>query len=201
MGAATLEFYVEVLNDALGLLSDAGADHLVIGSVATKCLLSQPLDPAEDMDVLIRHRDADKLLDVFSRRGYATHRRDPRWIYKAARPDVTIDLIFRAGESIELDEQHLARATTRETEGIPLPVPAPEDLLIMKAVFDRYDRPGRWYDAISLMRHLPMDWEYLAQRGRELAPRRVLSLLPYAADSRISIPEMALSRLELEKHS
>jgi hypothetical protein len=201
MGAATREFYIEVLNDALRIIDDADADHLVIGSIATKCLLSQSLDPTEDLDVLVRPKDTERLLDAFSKNGYATHRRDPRWIYKAGRPDVTIDLIFRAGESIELDEQHLARGTTKEIDGLSLPVPAPEDLAIMKAVFDRDDRPGRWYEAIALLRGLPIDWDYLTQRGRDVAPRKVLSLLLYAADAGIPVPDEAFSRLELEKRS
>jgi hypothetical protein len=195
VGGATQDYYLEVLHDTIRILDDAGGDHLVIGGLATRGLLDMPLSLEEDIDVLIRPEDADGLLDRFSAERYATHRHDDGWIYKAAKPDVTVDLIFRAGEVIRLDEQHLARATEIEMEGVTLPVPAAEDLIVMKAVFDADDRQGRWYGAISLLQHREIDWIYLAERGFTYAPRRVLSLLLYAADLGLRIPDEAISRL------
>jgi hypothetical protein len=195
MGAATPEFYRQVLQESFAIIEAAGADYLLIGSLATRALLDMPPDEKEDIDALVRLNDAEKLLDAFAKKGYATYRRDPRWIFKAARPDVTVDLIFRAGERIEIDDEHLAHSTTVDVEGVPLRLPGPEDLIIMKAVFDGPDRPGRWYDALKLMRHLPIDWEYLARRGTELAPRRVLSLLLYATDAGVGVPGAAVSAL------
>jgi hypothetical protein len=197
MGGATREFFLEVLRDALRILEAARADHLVIGSLATGALLRRGLDASDDVDVLIRARDAERLLDTFSGEGYATHRRDERWIYKVARPDVTIDLIFRAGEVIELDEEHLKRATTADLAGVPLPVPAPEDLAVMKAVFDGEDRRGRFYEALSILRACPIDWDYLVERGREQAPRRTLALLAFAADDGIDVPDGIVARLRV----
>lgn len=195
MGGATRQFYVEVLEEALGIIDAAGAEYLVIGSVATRGLLGRPLSEAEDVDVLVGMEDAERLLDVFTQAGYATHRRDEKWIYKVGRPDVTIDLIFLAGERIRLDPEHLSRSTATERDGISLPVPAPEDLAIMKAVFDAEDRQGRWYEALSILRRFPIDWDYLARRGLQHAPRRVLSLLLYASDEGIAVPDEALSAL------
>lgn len=195
MGGATREFYLEVLEEALGIIADARADHLVIGGLATKALLEMPLSAYEDIDVLIRREDAERLLEVFSRAGYATYRRDEGWIYKAARPDVTVDLIFGAAETVHLDGEHLGRSTTASLEGIALRVPAPEDLVVMKALFDADDRQGRWYGALSILRRFPIDWDYLAERGAAHAPRRILSLLLYASDIGIAVPDSALSRL------
>jgi hypothetical protein len=195
MGGATRDFYVDVLAEALSLLSARGADHLVIGGLASRALLSMPLSEAEDVDVLVRPDDAGALLEAFARQGYATSRPDERWIYKAAMPDVTIDLIFRAGERIELDDEHLSHSTTVELEGIPLPVPAPEDLAVMKAVFDGQNRQGRWYGALDLLRHFSIDWDYLVRRGHELAPARVLSLLLYASEDGVDVPDSAIGQL------
>jgi hypothetical protein len=195
VGGATRDFYLEVLRDAIRLFEDADTDHLVIGGLATRGFLDMRLNLAEDIDVLIRQEDADALVDRFSVDGYSTHLRDEGWIYKAAKPDVTVDLIFRAGERIRLDDVHLARSRTIQIEGVTLPVPAPEDLIVMKAVFDADDRQGRWYGAISLLRHLPIDWDYLAERGAMFAPRRVLSLLLYVVDLGIPVPDEAVSRL------
>ncbi len=195
MGGATRDYYLEVLQDAINILDEADADYLVIGGLATRGLLDMPLNLAEDIDVLVRPEDADGLLTRFSAQTYATHRRDEGWIYKAAKPDVTVDLVFRAGEVILLDQLHIARSTTIQMEGVTLPVPSPEDLVVMKAVFDADDRQGRWYGAISLLQQVAIDWLYLAERGAKYAPRRVLSLLLYATDLGIRVPDEAVSRL------
>jgi Uncharacterised nucleotidyltransferase len=186
---------VDVVRDALGLLSASDADHLVIGGLASRAMLSMPISEAEDVDVLVRPEDAGALLDDFARHGYATSRPDHRWIYKAAMPDVTVDLIFRAGERIELDDEHLSRARTVELGGVPMPVPAPEDLAVMKAVFDGQDRQGRWYGAIDLLGRCQIDWDYLVHRGEMVAPARVLSLLLYASEDGVEIPPGAIEQL------
>jgi Nucleotidyl transferase of unknown function (DUF2204) len=196
MGGPTRAFHQAVLRDAVRMLGASGADHLVIGGLASRALLSMPSDEAEDIDVLIRVDDAEDLLRLFARRGFSTHRHDERWIYKAAMPDVTVDLIFRAGENIELDDEHLARSTTADLDGITLPVAAPEDLAVMKAVFDgEGGRQGRWYGALAMLRRSPIDWDYVAFRGETHAPRRVLSLLLYAADAGVDVPDRVMSRL------
>jgi Uncharacterised nucleotidyltransferase len=184
-----------VLREALRILDAAEAPHIVIGGVATRAVLGMPLSVAEDIDLLIRAEDAERLLGAFERAGYATHRHDERWIYKAARPDVTADLIFRAGERIELDEQHLARSRTTILEEIPLRVPAAEDLVVMKAVFDAEDRQGKWYGALTILRRSEIDWDYLVERGSLHAPTRLLSLLLYALDAGIVVPPPTLEHL------
>jgi hypothetical protein len=195
VGGATRAFYLEVLGEALDIIGDAGADHLVMGGVAERIHFGRPLSPTEDVDVLVRPGDAEPLLDRFADRGYTTHRRDDSWIFKAARPDVTIDLIFRAGETIELDDQHLARSRAAERDGTSLRIPAPEDLTVMKAVFDSPDRDGNWYTAVEILRRLPIDWDYLGERGTRHAPRRVLSLLLYVADLGVDVPAELVRRL------
>jgi hypothetical protein len=195
VGGATRAFYLEVLGEGLGLIGDSGADHLVIGGIAEQVHFGRPLNPSEDIDVLIRLADAEPLLDRFTERGYTTYRRDESWIFKAARPDVTIDLIFRAGETIELDDEHLDRSRVAHRDGVSLRVPAPEDLAVMKAVFDAPDRNGNWYTAIEILRRLPIDWDYLGDRAARHAPRRVLSLLLYAADLGVHVPERLVGRL------
>lgn len=192
MGGATREFYLATLRESLELLRHAGSGYLVIGSVATRAHLGEPLSEAEDIDVLIRREDAARLLADFADLGFATHHRDETWIYKAARPDVTVDLIFRAGETIELDRDHLDRAASIDVDGLALRVPGAEDLSVMKAIFDGPLRRGKWYEVIELLRVASIDWDYLAQRGAAHGPRRILSLLLYALDEGISVPDEAL---------
>ena len=195
MGGATRDFYVEVVSHALGLLEASGAGHLVIGGVATRALLGDSLDTDEDVDVLVAEGEADALLSRFADEGYATHRPPEGWLYKAARPDVTIDLIFRAGEKIRLDDEHLARARSARLDELEMPVPAPEDLAVMKAVFDQEDRPGRWYGALQVLRDCEIDWDYVARRGRAYAPKKILALLLYASDAGLDVPSATLEAL------
>lgn len=195
MSGSTRGFFLHVLEESLGILRDAGADHIVIGGLATRALLGMPLETEEDIDVMIRREDAEMLLEVFAGKGYATHRRDEAWIYKVARPDVTIDLIFRQAERIELDDEHITYSRTVKFEGIDLRAPGPEDLVVMKALFDGGETQGRWYGALEVLRRLPIDWDYLTQRGEGKAARRLLSLLLYASEEEIEIPDRVISRL------
>lgn len=195
MGGPTREFFREVFEDGLRRIDDAGADHLVIGGQGTRILFGESLNEHEDIDVLIRIGDADRMLEVFSRAGYSTHRRDERWIYKVSRPDVTIDLIFRAGETLPLDDEHIARAVASNVDGLEVRVPAPEDLAVMKAIFDAPDRRGPWYGAVSILRRFPIDWDYLTARGLAHGTTRTLSLLLYAIDAGVDVPARALEKL------
>ncbi len=196
MGGATRGFYVEVVREALRILGESGRDHLVIGGVATRALFGESLDEEEDVDVLVREEDAGALLEAFAREGFATHRpHEEDWLYKAGRPDVTIDLIFREAEVIRLDDEHVARARDAKLEELELRVPAPEDLALMKAVFDAQDRRGRWYGAVEILQRFPTDWDYVVRRGREYAPKKVLAVLLYASEEGVDIPQSALKEL------
>lgn len=195
VGGATFDFYLQVLRETVGIIRSAEAEHLVIGGIAERVHFGRPLSPTEDIDVLIRRQDAEPLLEQFAERGFATHVRDATWIFKAARPDVTVDLIFRAGETIELDERQLARSRIAERDGVALRIPAPEDVVVMKAVFDAPGRGANWYTAVELLRRLPIDWDYLCERGEMHGRRRTLSLALYVADLGIEVPESAIARL------
>lgn len=63
--------------------------------------------------------------------------------------------------------------------------------VVMKAVFDASDRPGRWYGALELLEAHTIDWDYLARRGAAVAPQRILSLLLYASDEGVDVPSEA----------
>lgn len=195
MGHATREHFVQTLAATLAVLDDAGADYLLIGGLATAVVLQQAWDPAEDIDLLIRRDDADGLLARFADAGYATERHDPGWLYKAARPNVTVDLMFRAGERILLDDEHLARAVRAQFEGVPVRMPDPADLIVMKALFDSVTRPVNWHECVRLVRRGRFDWDYLLRRSCEHGPARMLSLLLYAATDGIEVPRRALTEL------
>jgi predicted nucleotidyltransferase len=195
VGEATREFFLSTLADTVARFEDQRVDYLLIGGLAMAAVLGLPCDTEEDIDVFVRPEDAERLLEVFAAAGYATHRRDEHWVYKVARPNVTVDLIFRAGERIVLDDDHLRRARPGAIDGIKMPVAGVEDLVVMKAIFDSPDRPGRWYQCLRLLQPADPDWGYLAERALQYAPARVLSLLLYATTAGLPVPSWVLRQL------
>lgn len=196
MGDATRQQFVHTLRGSLDVLRDAGADHLLIGGLAAATHLDTSWDPgAEDIDLLIRTRDAVPLLDRFTGAGYAVERFDERWLYKVAQPNVTVDLMFRAAECIELDDEHLAHAVDAQIEGVPVRMICATDVVVIKAVFDAVDRRGNWYTCMLLLQRGGIDWDYLVQRSLAHGPARLLSLLLYAATAGIDVPRPAIAAL------
>src|SRR5262249_21355774 len=71
---------------------------------------------------------------------------------------------------------------------------SPEDLLIIKAAAHSELTPGHWHDAIALLTHASLDWDYLIRRARR-APRRILSLLLYAQSNDVWVPNYVIDNL------
>jgi len=64
----------------------------------------------------------------------------------------------------------------------------PEDLIVMKACAMSEDTSRYWYDAVSIIAHTELDWDYLARRARKGA-RRVLALLLYAQSNDLIVTD------------
>lgn len=76
----------------------------------------------------------DELLGTFEESGYSSYRKWDSYLYKVARPNVTIDLMFKTQGGSQLDEEMLRRSGREELEGIGFRVPSPEDQALMKAL-------------------------------------------------------------------
>jgi hypothetical protein len=194
MGDATEKYFLAVLDETLTILHDNDIEHLVIGSVANTAHLGDHWEAGSDIDFLISKADAERCLEIFPTYGYATHVRDTYWIYKAAKPNVTIDLIFKASSRVELDDEMLAASVTRPFERFELRVPAVEDMALLFVLLDTDDRQGYWYDAMRYLRIVD-DWDYFLARAERYGPRKMLSALLYAAESHIEVPERAIEVL------
>jgi hypothetical protein len=194
MGDATEKYFLAVFEETLTILHDHDIEHLVIGSIANSAHLGSRWDSASDIDVLVTKAGADRCLEIFPRYGYAQHVRDTYWIYKMAKPNVTIDLIFKASGRVELDDQMLDAATELSFEDLKVRAPAPEDMALLFILLDTDERQGYWYDAMKYLR-IVEDWDYLLNRAERYGPRKVLSALLYAAESHIPIPDRAIEVL------
>jgi predicted nucleotidyltransferase len=187
-----------VLVDLAQQLGATGLRWLVMGGIGSAAH-ARPR-PTDDIDLLIHPEDADDLLELLASHGYEVERTDPRWLYKAYRKGVLIDLVFRSSGEVYLDEQMLAHATRRQFHGIEIPTVAAEDLLVIKALTAAEHTAHHWYDALAIISLSDLDWDYLVERARRCGPRRVLSLLLYAESLDLTVPPWAVTTLFAAVH-
>jgi predicted nucleotidyltransferase len=184
--------FTAVLGDVVGQLEELDLPHVLIGGVASAAL-GRPRR-SDDIDVLVAPRDAEPLLAALAGRGFETEQTYPQWLFKAQRDHVLVDVIFCAGDTVYLDEEMLERSRTAEFQGRTVRVASPEDVLITKVASHTEGSAHYWHDALSLISHDEMDWDYLVRRSR-LAARRVLSLLVYAQSEDLLVPDQPIRAL------
>lgn len=195
MVGSTEGLFLSVTEEVLGLL-EGQIDQLVIGGVATAAYVDGGWSgEGADLDLLLSREDAKTALTILGDAGFATEEKDPVWLFKAARPDVTVDLIFRPAGDFILDEEMLKRSRRLEVKGISITAPGPEDLCLIKAAAMDEEAHGHWFDAVRLIARNEIDWEYLGRRAASHCPERASSLLFFAASVGVSVPEESLRKL------
>jgi hypothetical protein len=147
-----------------------------------------------DIDVFVRPEEAELTLRALARHGFTTEKTDPAWLYKGFKEGILVDVIFKSKGDIYLDGEMYARVITAEFHGKHLRLVSPEDLIIIKAAAHGEMSPGHWHDALAILSHAQIDWDYLLSRARR-APRRILSLLLYAQSSDIWVPNRVIEDL------
>jgi predicted nucleotidyltransferase len=181
-----------VLDAAVAALDAAGLPFVLIGGQAV-AQLGRPRC-SMDVDLFVRPLEAPAALDALAAAGFATERINEHWLFKATRDGVLVDLLFKTKGDIYLDDAMLAHARTRRIGGRAVRIVSPEDLIVIKAVVHDEETPRHWWDALSLIAAGEIDWDYLVQRAAK-GPRRVLSLLLFAASLDLFVPPAALERL------
>jgi predicted nucleotidyltransferase len=184
--------FLEVLRDVLAALDADGIPFMVIGGVAS-AVWGRPRY-TRDIDVLVRPHDAKRALEVLESAGFATQETFDNWLYKGVKEGVIVDVLFQSSGGIYLDEEMLERCRPRELHGITLPLAAPEDLIVMKAVAHEEATPRYWHDALSIIARVDLDWNYLLQRAR-VSAKRILALLLYAQSIDLVVPDRVVREL------
>ncbi len=141
-----------------------------------------------DLDFFVKPEDARDALNALANAGFRTQETDPSWLYKALKDGVLVDVIFESTGDVFVDDEMLSRAERIEFKGVPLQVIPPEDLLVIKALAHDEKSPRHWFDALGILSHADLDWEYLLRRAR-VAQRRVLSLLVYGQSMDLGVPD------------
>jgi predicted nucleotidyltransferase len=184
--------FLDVLRDAMEALGRHDVPFLVIGGVAS-AVWGRPRW-TQDIDVMVRSVDSKRALDALGDGGFATQETDQHWIYKGVKDDVIVDVLFQSSGGIYLDDEMLERGVTREIGGLKLPLAAPEDLVVMKAVAHEEATPRYWHDALGIIARADLDWDYLLKRAR-MSPRRILALLVYAQSIDLVVPDRVVRML------
>jgi predicted nucleotidyltransferase len=187
------EVLLAALDDATAALGDGDVTYLVMGGIASAAF-GRPR-ATWDIDLFVRMSDVDRALDALRARGFATEVVYEHWLSKAKRDGVTVDVIGRSTPDILLDDEMLPRAVTREYQGRRLTLVPPEDLVVMKALAASEDTPRYWYDALGVIGHTDLDYDYLIKRARASGARRVLALLLYAWSNDLVVPTDVLRTL------
>lgn len=186
------DLFWSVLGRAVDALEEEGLEYAVFGSVAA-VRYGRP-EGSDDIDLLVRPADADRVLRVLGAAGFQTDATDPTWIYKATLDGVLVDVIFRVKGGIYLDEEVLAHRVRHEFDGREAWLVAPEDSLVIEAVSDEVQSPQHWFNALAILAMTDLDWEYLERRAR-YAARRVLSLLLYGQSNDLVVPDNVIRSL------
>ena len=182
--------FADVLRAVAEALSDV--PYGVVGGVASAAY-GRPRW-TKDIDVFCRADDAELVLDLLGRAGFEVERTNPTWIYKAWRQGVLVDVIFKVKSEIYVDQAMIERIRRIDVEGVDVPVLAPEDIIVAKAMAGDEESPWHWYDALGIIAVNELDWDYLLERARK-GPNRVISLLHYAISIDIPVSIGALKRL------
>jgi predicted nucleotidyltransferase len=187
------EVFLRVLRETAEALSAAELPHVFMGGLASAAL-GRPRW-THDIDVFVMPEDNRRALDVLEAAGFTSQETDPKWIYKALKENVLVDLIFRSAGRVVLDKAMVEHARMNEVAGVLVPVISAEDLIVIKALVFKERAPRHWYDALALLQRRDLDWDYLIRRALKYDSSRVLSLLVYARSEDRAVPAEAVDRL------
>jgi predicted nucleotidyltransferase len=191
-GGSDDDAFREVLTDVVEALDDAALSYGVLGGVASAAY-GRPRW-TKDIDVFCRPEDAERVLDALAGRGFDVEQTNPAWIYKGFRDDVLVDVIFKAKADVYFDDEMSARVRRVNFLGVDVPVIAPEDVVVTKAITSDEATPWHWYDAVGVLAINDLDWDYVVDRARK-GPNRVLSLLHFALSIDVPVPTKVVRQL------
>jgi predicted nucleotidyltransferase len=187
------DLFLRVLDEALDALHTADIPFLLIGGIGSAVYGRD--QGTRDIDVFVRPETARRVLEVLGARGFETKEVAERWLSKAMKHGVLVDVIFRSTRDILLGDEMLDRSRVMPFRGREVPLAPPEDLVVMKACAMSEDTSRYWYDAVSIIAHSELDWDYLVARAREHGARRLLSLLLFATSLDIVVPSEPIEAL------
>jgi hypothetical protein len=95
----------------------------------------------------------------------------------------------RAAGGLVLDDELAGGIRRVRYRDLSIPVPGPEDLLLIACLSAQDETPNHWFTAARFVRNAELDWDRLADRAGRLAPLRVASLLLYCRSEGVEVPD------------
>lgn len=188
--------FARVLGEAVKIAEAEDVPHAVFGSVAA-AYWGRPA-PSGDVDLFVRGHDAQRLHRRFADEGWETAEENPKWLLKATKDGVLVDLIFKVRGDIYFDEEMAERTVEVTYLDQRVPILSPEDTLLVEALSNEYETPEHWYNAMAILAKQDLerdiDWDYLLRRAR-LGARRILALLVYAQSTDVPVPNRYVREL------
>jgi hypothetical protein len=155
----------EIYRTALEMLNRSGVPYMVGGTYAFQYYAGISRT-TKDIDIFVRPRDVQRILDVLTRAGFTTEMTFTHWLAKAYHADQFIDVIFSSGNGVaEVDDEWIAHAVDEEVLGVPAKLCPAEEMIWSKALImerERYDGA----DVAHLFRHCSglLNWARLVRR-------------------------------------
>lgn len=185
----------EAFREAVELLDANSFDYAVGGGLATDHWTGGA-ERIEDIDLVIREEDADRLLKTFSAAGYRVSETEHSWLHKVFKDDVvTLDLMFELKNGTRFDAAFREHRKSGEMFGATVHVMAPEDQIASLAgTVDRQTIGQHWYSMIDIMSNNDLEWDYLLERSK-LVPLRMLSVMYFALSENVPVQKGVIERL------
>jgi len=155
----------ELYRAALEMLNRSGVPYMIGGTYAFQ-YYAGIARTTKDVDIFVRPRDVQRVLDVLTRAGFKSEMAFQHWLAKAYHGDRFIDVIFSSGNAVaEVDDDWFAHAIDEEVLGVPVKLCPAEEMIWSKALImerERYDGA----DVAHLFRHCSglLNWERLVRR-------------------------------------
>jgi hypothetical protein len=155
----------ELYRSALEMLNRSGVPYMIGGTYAFQ-YYAGIARTTKDVDIFVRPRDVQRVLDVLTRAGFKTEMAYSHWLAKAHHGDKFIDVIFSSGNAVaEVDDEWFAHAIDEEVLGVPVKLCPAEEMIWSKGLImerERYDGA----DVAHLFRHCSglLNWNRLVRR-------------------------------------
>jgi hypothetical protein len=155
----------ELYRTALEMLNRSGVPYMIGGTYAFQYYAGISRT-TKDVDIFVRPRDLQRVLDVLAGAGFKTEIAFTHWLAKGHHGDKFIDIIYSSGNGVaEVDDEWFAHAVDEEVLNVPVKLAPPEEMIWSKALImerERYDGA----DVAHLFRHCSglLNWERLVRR-------------------------------------
>ena len=155
----------ELYRTALEMLNRSGVPYMIGGTYAFQYYAGISRT-TKDVDIFVRPRDVQRVLDVLERAGFKTEIAFTHWLAKGHRGDKFVDIIYSSGNGVaEVDDEWFAHAVDEEVLSVPVKLAPPEEMIWSKALImerERYDGA----DVAHILRHCSglLNWDRLVRR-------------------------------------